>query len=356
MQGARRPACSVGGVDETAPSSDIAERVASLAGSKPVSWRRILGGGYTPAERWVAQLSNGSSVFAKVGPTADTASWLRDERRVYGHLEAEFLPRMLGWDDDGGAPILLLEDLREGEWPPPWTIERVERVKGILDRVRRADPPDGLPSLEQGRDRLAGWTLVQDDRESFLALGVCSAAWLERALPVLIEAEESAVLSGAELVHLDVRSDNLCFLGERTLMADWNLACVGNGDIDLVAWAPSLTLEGGPATEEIAPGQPELTALIAGFFADRARLPHIPTAPRVRGFQLDQLRVALPWVARAFGLPPPTAGISCRDSGLGGPLPDRDVLLARGIERPAIPSTPAFPEAQSSQPGHEVEL
>jgi hypothetical protein len=292
-------------MDFTEPPPSTIERVASLARSKPVAWRRVTAGGYTPAERWVARLRNRSSVFAKVASTEDTAQWLRDEYRVYSQLRADFIPRCLGWNDDEAAPVLLLEDLSDGEWPPPWSFERVERVKGMLDRVRRADPPDGLPSLEQGRDRLAGWTLVQDDRETFLALGVCSSTWLERALPVLIEAEESAVLSGAELVHLDVRSDNLCFLGERTLLVDWNLACVGNADIELVAWAPSLTLEGGPPPEEIAPGQPELTALIAGFFADRARLPHIPTAPLVRGFQLYQLRVALPWVARALGLPPP---------------------------------------------------
>lgn len=294
-----------GHVHAAEPSPSVVERVTSLAGSKPIAWRRITGGGYTPAERWVADLEDGSSVFAKVATTEDTAGWLRDEHRVYAELRADFIPRMLGWGDDQEAPVLLLEDLSPGKWPPPWSSERVDRVRRMLGRIREADPPEGLPSLEEWRDRLACWTEVRDEPEGLLALGLCSAEWLAAALPRFIEAERSAVLTGHELVHLDVRSDNICFLGRRTLLVDWNLACIGNAYVDPAGWAPSLYLEGGPPPEEVAPGQPELAALVAGFFAYRAPLPQIPTAPRVRKIQLDQLRVALPWAARALGLPPP---------------------------------------------------
>lgn len=294
-----------GHVHTSQPSPSIVERVASLAGSKPVAWRSGTGGGYTPAQRWVAELEDGSSVFAKVATTEDTAAWLRDELRVYARLRADFIPRMLGWEDDAQAPVLLLEDLSQGEWPPPWSSERVNRVTRMLRQIRKIDPPEGLPTLEECRDRLECWKEVRAEPEGFLSLGLCSAEWLAAALPRLIEAEESAVLTGHQLVHLDVRSDNICFLGDRTLLVDWNLACMGNADVDLAAWAPSLHLEGGPPPEEVASGQPELAALVTGFFAYRAPLPYIPTAPRVRMIQLDQLRTALPWAARALGLPPP---------------------------------------------------
>ena len=46
-----------------------------------------------------------------------------------------------------------------------------------------------------------------------------------------------------------------------------------------------------------------LAAVISGFFAERAGKPVIPTAPRVRVVQTQQLRTALPWAARALGLP-----------------------------------------------------
>jgi hypothetical protein len=53
------------------------------------------------------------------------------------------------------------------------------------------------------------------------------------------------------------------------------------------------------------PDAPEVAAWVAGFFAARAGLPVIPDAPRVRVVQRQQLETALPWAARALGLPPP---------------------------------------------------
>ncbi|HEX4903801.1 MAG TPA: hypothetical protein VFU93_00010 [Acidimicrobiales bacterium] len=38
--------------------------------------------------------------------------------------------------------------------------------------------------------------------------------------------------------------------------------------------------------------------LVLGYFANRAPLPAIPDAPRVRPFQLAQLEVCVPWFAR----------------------------------------------------------
>jgi aminoglycoside phosphotransferase (APT) family kinase protein len=102
-----------------------------------------------------------------------------------------------------------------------------------------------------------------------------------------------------------VRSDNVCFVGDRAVLVDWNWAAIGNPVIDLAAWLPSLHAEGGPPPEEILFGEPEAASLIAGFFAARAGLPPPPTAPKVRHVQLEQLRTALHWAARALALPPP---------------------------------------------------
>jgi len=111
-------------------------------------------------------------------------------------------------------------------------------------------------------------------------------------------------LDGDDLVHADVRSDNLCFAGERAILVDWNNACRGNGDLDTAFWAPSLCAEGGPAPEAVGPAGAEWPALVSGYFAARAGLPLIPHAPRVRQVQLQQLQVALPWAQRTLGLPP----------------------------------------------------
>jgi hypothetical protein len=75
--------------------------------------------------------------------------------------------------------------------------------------------------------------------------------------------------------------------------------------LDVVAWLPSLRLEGGPEPWELVPDSGGLAALVVGFFAGRAGLPAPPTAPDVRRFQFRQAQVALPWVARELDLPPP---------------------------------------------------
>jgi hypothetical protein len=81
---------------------------------------------------------------------------------------------------------------------------------------------------------------------------------------------------------------------------------VGNPQIDVVFWLPSLEAEGGPAPETVLPNaDPSLVSTCAAFFCARAARPPIPTAPTVREVQLIQAKTALPWAARALGLPPP---------------------------------------------------
>jgi hypothetical protein len=282
----------------------LRERVAVALGAKVVDARPSTGG-YTHAERWIVQTEDGRSAFVKGAVDEDTAAWLRAEHRIYTNVNGGFLPDLLGWTDDGDRPVLLLEDLTGAFWPPPWTQPRVSRVQAALGDVATTTPPTGLAALEGFRDYLTSWPDVAEDPAPFLALGFCSADWLERALPDLVSAEKRCVLAGDALVHFDVRSDNICFADDRTLLVDWNLAVVGNPVIDTAAWLPSLEAEGGPKPEDLLPDAPEAAALISGFFAARAGLPPIQRAPRVREVQRAQLSTALPWAARALGLSPP---------------------------------------------------
>ena len=87
------------------------------------------------------------------------------------------------------------------------------------------------------------------------------------------EASENAPFAGNALLQLDVRSDNICLREVKAVLVDWNQACLGNPDVDLACWLPSLTMEGGPEPWELLPGQPGLAAWVAGFFAVRAGLP-----------------------------------------------------------------------------------
>ncbi len=285
------------------PAPNISERVTRLLRKRAVAWRRVERG-YTPAQRWVATLDEGSSCFVKAGVGRMSHALRAEYAKVYSRLEAPFLPRLLGWDDDGETPLLVLEDLSAAVWPPPWTGERVSAVLEMLDALHSTQLA-GLPALATVESDLSeGWRVVANDPAPFLSLGLCTPAWLEATFAALIAATETARLDGSDFVHFDVRSDNVCFADGRVVLVDWNFACRGNGEVDLAAWAPSLHAEGGPPPEAILPDAPKWAAVVSGFFAARAGLVRIPDAPRVRSAQLEQLNTALPWAVRALGLPP----------------------------------------------------
>ena len=287
------------------PAAEVQDSVTAVLRSRPIGWRRVERG-YTNAGRWLATLEDGSTCFVKAATDIQTAGWLRAEHvRIYSQVAAPFLPQVLGWHDEGSMPILILEDLSHDFWPPPWSRRRVEAILEMLAAVRatRVNVPGVEQNISADLDR-GGWESLVSDPTPFLALALCSHHWLEKALPVLLAATSALRLAGVDLLHCDVRSDNICFRDERPILIDWNHACRGNGEIDLAFWAPSLAAEGGPAPEEIAPDSSAWSAVVSGYFAARAGRPPIVHAPRVREVQLQQLRVALPWAVRALGLPP----------------------------------------------------
>ena len=279
--------------------------IAQLLGSRVVA-RRPVTGGNTPAERWIVKLADDRTAFVKVATDDLTAVWLRKEIRVYSELQAPFMPELLGWADERGRPMLILEDLSDSSWPPPWEPEWVVTALGALAQLSALPLPSWLspsPDLAWIGD---GWQRVGKDPGPLLATGIVSAGWLDRALPVLFEAGPPSVAEGNRLCHFDIRSDNLSFRPDGSaVIIDWNFLEIGNPRLDLAFWLPSLALEGGPMPEKILPDAAAEAAVVAGYFASRCGLPPIPDAPHLREFQARQLLVALPWACRALGLPPP---------------------------------------------------
>jgi aminoglycoside phosphotransferase (APT) family kinase protein len=287
------------------PKSFPDAELESAVGAAPVERRRVRSGGYgTNSAHWCVELADGRRTFVKVALDENAAEWLRQEHRVYSAVEAAFIPELMGWHD-GEQTLLAIADLSDAHWPPPWTTGQIETVRAALDELHATPPPPDLPPIAAERDWLNGWELVAEDTEPILSTGLCSPGWLEQALPILLETGRTCVLAGDAFLHLDVRSDNLCLQEDRAVLVDWNLAHVGNPLLDIVAWLPSLKLEGGPDPWELVPDTEGFAALLAGFFASRAGLPQPATAPRVRDFQRRQAEIALPWAARELGLPPP---------------------------------------------------
>ncbi len=290
-----------------APDPQDVARATAAIGAEPVSWRPVKRGGQTAASRWIAGLADGSAVFVKIAFTLDTAAWIRDEHVVYAQLgERSFMPRLLGWHDDGERPVLVLEDLSAARWPPPWDRPSIDAVLACLEEVHATPPPADLEMVDgRGIAYLDGWREIERDPLPALALGLFGARWLAAWIPTLSAAASETPLGGGALLHVDVRSDNVCLHDGRATLVDWNWAAVGAPAFDLASWLPSLHAEGGPAPEALMPHGASFAAMLAGFFVWRASRPPIPEAPHVRPKQLMQARAAVPWAARALGLPPP---------------------------------------------------
>jgi len=128
-----------------------------------------------------------------------------------------------------------------------------------------------------------------------------------------MEATWTTHAAGDTLLHADIRADNLLLTGEgvasdRVMVVDWPHACRGAAFVDLVAFAPSVAMQGGPEPAELLArsragrnaSRESLTAVVcalAGYFTERALQPPPPGLPAVRQFQDAQGEVTRRWLA-----------------------------------------------------------
>src|SRR5262249_20339801 len=160
------------------------EEIESIVGALVTDLEHVEGRGYTNAGRHRAFLDDGRSVFVKSAVNEQSAGWLRTEITVYTSLRGDFLPAFHGWAEFGGLPLIVLEDLGDAHWPPPWREGDVDAVKRALRELAAMRAPDGLAAL--ARDDLAHeWREVERDPEPFMSTGLARREWLAENLATL---------------------------------------------------------------------------------------------------------------------------------------------------------------------------
>jgi hypothetical protein len=94
------------------PPVDL-DRIERALGWRPTRWTAASArkGGATAARLLVS--SAGERAFVKLGTTELTAGWFRREHENYLTIAGPFLPRLLGFSDDGLVPVLAIEDLSD---------------------------------------------------------------------------------------------------------------------------------------------------------------------------------------------------------------------------------------------------
>ena len=120
-----------------------------------------------------------------------------------------------------------------------------------------------------------------------------------------------AVSVGPGLIHGDVRSDNVLLTDDgRVTFVDWTSTCTGASWFEVLLMLPSIALEGGGEPEAVlaqsgfgaldVATQLPVVAAMAGYFADRGRLPDPPGLPTLRPFQRAQGEVTVAWLRRLW--------------------------------------------------------
>jgi aminoglycoside phosphotransferase (APT) family kinase protein len=262
----------------------------------------------------VLELQDGRRVFAKaVGPepNPDSPDFHRREAQVAAALPPGTpAPRFLFAHDEEGWVALVFEHVDGREPELPWREDELRRVLEALDDLAAAltPPPLDAPRVEEALDELFhGWRTLAGEglpgidpwaAERLDALAALEARWAEGA-------------SGSTLLHCDVRADNILLTPERVVFVDWPHVCVGAAWIDLVAFLPSVAMQGGPKpwqafgahplgrsarAEDVVP----VVAALAGFFVQRGTLPPMPGLPTLREFQHAQGVEALAWLRRSL--------------------------------------------------------
>jgi len=274
--------------------------------------------GFSPGVAARLLAADGRRVFVKaVGPEPSPLAGEihRQEAQIVRELPPEApVPRFLwSYDEGAGGWILLMFEDVDGRHPAqPWRGDELDRVAEMLIHLSAdlTPSPVRVPSASEKIDRhISGWRLLRDAPPAGLD------DWSARHLERLADLEETApaAVAGETLLHLDVRADNLLLTPERVFLVDWPHTCRGAAWVDMLFFAPSVTMQGGPEPEALLFRHPAARAAdpaaitaalaaVAGFFTHRALQPPPPGLPTVRAFQAAQGTIARRWLARRAGL------------------------------------------------------
>lgn len=233
---------------------------------------------------------------------------------VAGHLP---VPRLRGTAEHGPWFALVVDDVDGRQPAVPWRDHELDLVLAALGRLAEALTPvpaaimPTAPAIAEylGAD-FTGWrtlaTAPGDDRLD---------PWSRARLAGLaaLEATWTTHAAGGTLLHADIRADNLLLTGEsaagdRVVVVDWPHACRGAAFVDLVAFAPSVAMQGGPGPAELLGrsrtgrnvSRESLAAVVcalAGYFTERSLRPPPPGLPTLRQFQAAQGEVTRRWLA-----------------------------------------------------------
>ncbi len=270
-------------------------------------------GGFSPGLAARLVTGDGRRCFVKAvseQANPDTPGIHRREAEVVAALPVEApVPRLLWTYDEGGWVVLGFEDVDGRPPAQPWSEDELRLVVDALKRLHAVLTPAPIPSESAGNGfaaHIKGWDEL---KSAHAGIDGWSARNLDRL--VELEARAPAASGGTTLLNFDVRADNLLIAGDKVYFVDWPWARIGAPFVEWVAFAPSVSMQGGPQPEELMRmaalddvddgAVDAVLAAITGFFIAYSLRPPPPGIPTVRAFQAAQGEIALAWLRERTG-------------------------------------------------------
>lgn len=262
-------------------------------------------GGFSPGVAARLVTSSGRRAFVKaVGPelNPDTPALFRNEiavmRAISPHPHA---PALYDTYDDGAWVGLLLEDI-DGYLPPhPWQRADADRVLAAAEELAESLQPNPWPEAPLAAVRseafLSRW-------EKVIADDLAVPEWVdgrEHEFAALARTGLDALAKSDDLVHWDLRADNLLITGERVVFVDWAHAAVA------APWADAVSLHADMRESVELPDLPDdegvtgFIAAVAGGLWWGAAQPAPPGLPTIRDWQRHSALTYLDWLRERVG-------------------------------------------------------
>lgn len=271
-------------------------------------------GGFSPGVAARVRCSDGTRRFVKAVSAevnSESPALHRQEARVLADLDQDIaagrlpVPRLRGTAELGPWFALVVDDVAGRHPALPWRDDELGLVLAVLGRLAEATAPASVPAIgEYFGTAFTGWRTLSrtpdDDRID---------PWARARLAELaaLEATWAARAAGGTLLHADIRADNLLLTGDGVMVVDWPHACRGAAFADVVFFAPSVAMQGGPepaallARSRAGRDAPRdavaaVVCALAGFFTERSLSPPPPGLPTLRPFQAAQAEVTCRWL------------------------------------------------------------
>jgi aminoglycoside phosphotransferase (APT) family kinase protein len=272
-------------------------------------------GGFSPGVATRVRCADGTRRFVKA-VSAEVNSESREMHRREASVLADLdpaiaagrvpAPRLRGTAELGSWFALVTDDVAGHHPALPWREDEVGLVLAALGRLAEVPAPATVPAVSEYFDAaFTGWRILSttpgDDRID---------PWARARLTELaaLEATWAAHAAGGSLLHADIRGDNMLLTGDGVVLVDWPHACRGAAFTDVVFFAPSVAMQGGPEPAVLLAGSragrdatreavAAVVCALAGFFTEHSLRPPPPGLPTLRRFQAAQAEVACRWLA-----------------------------------------------------------